>query len=175
VPSLPPGWSAGKWGDWYPDVLGKDGKLTVSKPKPYWQEGWVKQHDRLMGAIASQKNRIPLVITGDLHAIAYGTMLRSGSLDFKNNPLNVVLAGPVGCRTNQYGWPSGRRGVGATPSVHVDMKELVPPLEKHGFTIVDFTPGKITMRLFKWDWTSQDVEAIDRLEPMFTKEMTRSL
>ena len=23
VPSLPPGWTAGKWGDWYPDVLGK--------------------------------------------------------------------------------------------------------------------------------------------------------
>lgn len=175
VPSLPPGWSAGKWGDWYPDVLGKDGKLTIAKPKPYWQAGWVKQHDRLMGAIASQKNRIPLVITGDLHAIAYGEMLRSGNLDFKDNPLNIVLAGPIGCRTNQYGWPSGRRGIGATPSVHVDMKETIPPLEKHGFSIVDFEPGKITLRMFKWDWTSQDVEAIDALQPMFTKEMTRPL
>ena len=30
VPSNPPGWSAGKWGEWYPDVLGDDGKLTTA-------------------------------------------------------------------------------------------------------------------------------------------------
>jgi hypothetical protein len=46
VPSNPPGWTAGKWGEWYPDVLGADGKLTTAKPKPYWQPGWLKQHDR---------------------------------------------------------------------------------------------------------------------------------
>ena len=51
VPSNPPGWTAGKWGEWYPDVLGDDGKLTVKEPKPYWQPGWLKQHDRLMEAI----------------------------------------------------------------------------------------------------------------------------
>ena len=51
-PSNPPGWTAGKWGEWYPDVLGDDGKLTTKKPKPYWQPGWLKQHDRLMEAIA---------------------------------------------------------------------------------------------------------------------------
>ncbi|MCJ2049082.1 hypothetical protein [Methylobacterium sp. J-070] len=39
VPSNPPGWSAGKWGEWYPDLLGPDGKLSVAKPKPYWQSG----------------------------------------------------------------------------------------------------------------------------------------
>jgi len=46
VPSNPPGWTAGKWGEWYPDVLGSDGRLTVKEPKPYWQSGWLKQHDR---------------------------------------------------------------------------------------------------------------------------------
>ena len=39
VPSNPPGWSAGKWGEWYPDILDSDGKLTIDKPKPYWQSG----------------------------------------------------------------------------------------------------------------------------------------
>src|SRR4029078_1373152 len=29
APSNPPGWSAGKWGEWYPDVLGADNKLTT--------------------------------------------------------------------------------------------------------------------------------------------------
>src|SRR5262249_38231897 len=41
VPSNPPGWTAGKWGEWYPDVLGPDGKLTTAKAKPYWQPGWL--------------------------------------------------------------------------------------------------------------------------------------
>jgi len=40
VPSNPPGWSAGKWGEWYADLLEPIGKLGVSKPKPYWQQGW---------------------------------------------------------------------------------------------------------------------------------------
>ena len=34
VPSNPPGWSAGKWGEWYPDLLGPDGKLSEERPKP---------------------------------------------------------------------------------------------------------------------------------------------
>ena len=58
IPSNPPGWSAGKWGEWYPDILGKDGKLTTDVAKPYWQSGWLKQHDRLMAAIAAMEGRI---------------------------------------------------------------------------------------------------------------------
>src|SRR5262249_47899661 len=57
----PPGRSAGKWGEWYPDILGRDGKLTTDISKPYWQSGWLKQHDRLMGAVAAMPARIPLV------------------------------------------------------------------------------------------------------------------
>ena len=34
APSTPPGWSAGKWGEWYPDMLGADGKLTTTQAKP---------------------------------------------------------------------------------------------------------------------------------------------
>ena len=78
APSNPPGWSAGKWGEWYPDVLGADGKLTVATAKPYWQTGWLAQHDRLMASLAAMSGRAPLVVSGDLHAVALGRMLRAG-------------------------------------------------------------------------------------------------
>src|SRR5262249_8247865 len=81
APSNPPGWTAGKWGEWYPDVLGPDRKLTIARPKPYWQPGWLKQHDRLIQTMSAMRGRVPLVISGDLHSIGIGRMLRSGALD----------------------------------------------------------------------------------------------
>jgi hypothetical protein len=171
IPSNPPGWTAGKWGEWYPDVLGKDGKLTTTKPKLYWQPGWLKQHDRLMAAIHAMPGRIPLVMSGDLHAIAIGRMLRSGSLDMHDNPINAVLTGPIS--TGPSKWPSGRRGTGAMPPAHLDMDEAVRPIEQHGFTIADFAPGKITLRMFKWDVKTQSPDAIDKLEPFHTVELAK--
>jgi hypothetical protein len=171
APSNPPGWTAGKWGEWYPDVLDGDGKLTVAKPKPYWQSGWLKQHDRLMQAMSAMKGRAPLVISGDLHAIGIGRMLRSGTLDLRANPITTVLAGPIGTRPG--GWPSGRRGTGALPPAHLDLMEQVKPIEQHGFTLVDFTPDKMVLRFFKWDRNTQPVEAIDTLGPFHTAELGR--
>ena len=173
VPSNPPGWTAGKWGKWYPDVLGSDGKLTVNEAKPYWQSGWLRQHDRLMEAISTMKGRSPLVISGDLHAIGIGRMLRSGKLDLKANPITTVLAGPIGSRTTPLGWPSGRRGTGAMPPAHLDMVEEVKPIEQHGFTLVDFTPDKIVLRFFKWDWKTEAVDKIDTLQPFHVAELVR--
>jgi len=173
VPSNPPGWTAGKWGEWYPDVLGQDGKLTVNEPKPYWQPGWLKQHDRLMAAITAMKQRSPLIISGDLHAIGIGRMLRSGKLDLRSNPITTVLAGPIGSRTPPLGWPSGRRGTGALPAAHLDMVEDVKPIEQHGFTLVDFMPDKIVLGLFKWDWRTQAVDEIDQLQPFHVVDLPR--
>jgi hypothetical protein len=173
VPSNPPGWTAGKWGEWYPDVLGRDGKLTVNEPKPYWQPGWLKQHDRLMQAIAAMKQRSPLIISGDLHAIGIGQMLRSGELDFRANPITTVLAGPLGSRTTPQGWPSGRRGTGALPPAHLDMVEQVKPIEQHGFTLVDFTSDKIVLQFFKWDYKTQSPDDMDTLQPFHVKELIR--
>jgi hypothetical protein len=119
------------------------------------------------------RGRVPLVISGDLHAIAIGRMLRSGSLDLKGNPVNAVLAGPIGSRPGPIGWPSGRRGTGAMPPAHLDMDEQVKPIEQHGFTIADFTTDKIVLRLFKWDVKTQPVEAIDTLAPFHTVELLR--
>jgi hypothetical protein len=173
VPSNPPGWTAGKWGEWYPDVLGADGKLTVNESKPYWQSGWLKQHDRLMEAMSAMKGRAPLIISGDLHAIGIGRMLRSGRLDLRANPITTVLAGPIGSRTTPNGWPSGRRGTGAMPPAHLDMIEDIKPIEQHGFTLVDFTPDKIVLQFFKWDFRTQTVDAIDTLQPFHTTELVR--
>src|SRR5262245_39795385 len=121
--------TAGKWGEWYPDVLGPDGKLTTAKPKPYWQPAWLKQADRLRESISAVRERVPLVMSGDLHAVAIGRMMRSGKLDFSVNPINAVLTGPISTRPS--GWPSARRGTGALPPAHLDMDEEVKPIEQH--------------------------------------------
>jgi hypothetical protein len=171
IPSNPPGWSAGKWGEWYPDLLDANGKLSIEKPKPYWQSGWLKQHDRLMAAMSAMPDRIPLVVSGDLHAIADGRMMRTGSVDLGKHPVNVVLSGPLG--SGDLVWPSAFRGVGAMPSVHLDMKEDLKPIEENGFIIADLTPDKIVLRFFRWNAHRDSLEAIDRLEPFRTSELKR--
>ena len=172
APSNPPGWTAGKWGEWYPDVLGPDKKLTLKTAKPYWQPGWLKQHDRILTAMSAMKGRAPLVVSGDMHAIALGKMLRSGSHDFSANPVTVCLSGTGG--TRPLGWPSaGFRGTPAMPSLVLDFIEEVKPLELHGFTMVDFLPDKMIIQQFKWDVKSQTVEDIDTLQPFHTAELPR--
>ena len=172
APSNPPGWSAGKWGEWYPDILGPDRKLTTSRPKPYWQPGWLKQHDRLMAAMSAMKGRIPLVVSGDMHSIALGTMLGSGALDLKGNPIHVALPGTIG--TWPGGWPSvGIRGTPATPSAVLEFEEQIKPIEEHGFILADFTQDKIVLRFFTWDVKAQPVEAIDMLQPFHIAEFSR--
>ena len=171
APSNPFGWSAGKWGEWYPDILDRNaGALTTAVSKPYWQEGWLAQHDRLMAAMSAQPGRAPLVISGDLHAIGVGRMHRAGSLDFGGRPVTTVLSGPVG--TSIRGFPSVVRGIGATIPEHLDMEESVAPIEDHGFTIVDFLSDRIALRQFKWDVDRQPLDAIDTLEPFYSTELS---
>jgi hypothetical protein len=107
-----------------------------------------------MAAVASMPGRIPLVISGDLHAIAEGRMHRSGTLGFSKNPIVTVLSGPLG--TGDLLWPSAFRGVGATPPEHLDMEEKLSPLEENGFIIADFTQDSITLRFFRFDYHKQD-------------------
>jgi len=172
APSNPFGWSAGKWGEWYPDILDRaNGRLTTNVVKPYWQPGWLSQHDRLAQAIGSQADRVPLIISGDLHAIGVGRVHRSGAVNLASKPLTTVLSGPIG--TSIRGFPSVVRGIGATPPAHLDIEESVVPIEEHGFTVVDFLPDRIVLRQFKWDVKSQPLDAIDRLEAFFTTELPR--
>jgi len=170
-PSNPPGWTAGKWGEWYPEVLDASGKLSTAVAKPYWQTGWLRQHDRLMQALTAMDRRVPLVVSGDLHAVGMGHIRRSGAIDMQRNPVVAVLAGPIG--TSPGGWPSAFRGVGATPPAHLDLLEDVKPVEQHSFSVIDFLTDRIIVRLFKWDLKTQPPEAIDILEPFHTQELAR--
>jgi hypothetical protein len=171
VPSNPPGWSAGKWGEWYPDVLGSDGKLTIDKPKPYWQSGWLAQHDRLITAMSSMAGRVPLEISGDLHAIGEGRIMRTGTIGLEKNPVVAVLAGPMG--TGDIGWPSAFRGIGPLPSRVLDVEEALKPIEENGFTLVDFTRDAITLRYFRWKIGRDTIASITSLEPFRTTELKR--
>ena len=125
-----------------------------------------------MQALSAMKDRAPLVVSGDMHAIALARMLRSGALDFNRHPINVALSGTIG--TWSGGWPSsGIRGTPATPSAVLDLQEQVKPVEQHGFTLADFTPDKIVLRMFKWDVNTQSLEAIDNLQPFHVAELVR--
>jgi len=172
APSNPFGWSAGKWGEWYPDILDPEsGALTTAIDKPFWQEGWLRQHDRLAAALSAQTQRVPLVVSGDLHAIGTGRFSRAGEQDLRRNPVTAVLSGPIG--SAERGFPSVIRGIPATPPAHLDLEEMMPPIEDHGFTLVDFLSDRIMLRQFAWDVDREPLDAIDRLEPIFTTELER--
>jgi len=168
APSTPFGWSAGKFGEWYPDMARADGRLGTETPKPYWPSGWWLQHQRLISAISAQKRRVPLALQGDLHVVGYGIMHRSGDLDLEANPVHLALTGPLG--TGDIGFPSAYRGTRAQPSSLLKMEELMPPVEKNGFTIVDVNKDRIVLHLFAWR-PPDPVESIDTLEPAFTYEL----
>jgi hypothetical protein len=169
IPSTPPGWSAGKWAEWYADME-VDGTVGTGKPKPYWQPGWRAQHDRLLQASSDMRTRIPLFISGDLHAIGETRIAATGRNDLKRNPVVSILSGPLG--TAGYGWPSSLRGTrGMTPGGLI-VDEVLPTIEENGFLIADLTSDEITLRFFKWRY--DPAEKIDTLEPFRTTQLKRS-
>ena len=168
IPSTPFGWSAGKWGAWYPDYLQPDGQLGIEIPKPYWQSGWFAQHQRILSTLSNQVERIPLIISGDLHAIGSGMITRSGGLNF-DNPINTILAGPIGTGT---GWPSSARGIGSTVPSSVEVEERVHPVENNGFSILDIDTDSIEVKQFAW-LPAQGLDVIDSLQPFSTFKLSR--
>ena len=80
------GWTAGKWREWYPDVVAPDGfeglvtnelnfagatrgVLTTKAQKYLWQRGWWTQHQRLLHALSERKGS-RFTFSGDIHAQA---------------------------------------------------------------------------------------------------------
>src|SRR5258707_10682393 len=61
--------------------------LTEERPKPYWQRGWLSQHDRLMQSLSAMPGHIPLFVSGDLHAIGEGRMMRDPLTFFRISPI----------------------------------------------------------------------------------------
>jgi len=191
MPSTPFGWSAGKWREWYPDVVvsdeimaspvqtisqrfgsvrGKNLRLSTMKQKYMWQSGWFAQHQRIAGAMTRQE-RPAVMMSGDLHATGWDRMLKSGDLDMTGNPLHIILNGPLG--TGAAGWPSGPRGLGPGAPAALTLERNTRPMEKNGFTIVDVTPGKMVCRFFAWR-EPDPFEAISRLEPYDVLEIPRA-
>src|SRR5262249_8364379 len=163
MPSTPPGWSAGKWGEWYGDIEVKGG-LTTDKPKPYWQAGWGARHHPPLPAASPIARRIPPFISGDLHAIGQTRIRRTGEIDLAANPVVSILSGPLG--TDSYGWPSFFRRMSPQTPAALEVEETQPPLEENGFLIVDLTAETITVRHFKWRY--EDVGNIAMLQPFRT-------
>ncbi len=166
---MPPVWSAGKWGDWYPDFLDDRGVLGVKKPKPYWQTGWLAQHDRLMQAASAMTERTPLIVSGDMHAVAEAAVERTGKIDLSANPVHVALAGPI---STLNGWPSKGRRTPPLPAKHVEVDQAIPALEENGFLIADFTPDAIRMSFFRWSPALPET-AVDNLMPFKEIELKR--
>jgi hypothetical protein len=162
MPSIPPGWSAGKWGEWYADMDAGNQQLTTNIPKPYWQPGWRAQHDRLFQAASAMRGRIPLFISGDLHSLGEARVFKTSGIDLRANPVVCVLPGPVG--TGRPGWPSLVRGLRGLPPEGLEAEEGLPALEENGFTIADFTPDRVTLRYFSWK-LGRSESALDTLEP----------
>jgi len=171
LPSTPMGWSAGKWGEWYPDLLEANGRLGVGKPKYFWQSGWKLQHDRLLKA-ASAMERIPLFLSGDLHALAEGKIQRYGELDLSRNPVVSVLTGPIG--TGPKAWPSSWRGTPPRTPIGLELEAGLDPLEKNGFSIVDFKEDTVEGRMFSWKMDEPE-ELLDELKPFHRFSFERQI
>ena len=169
VPSTPILWSAGKGGEWYPDVQ-DGGGLSLDFDKPYWPRGWQTQHDRLLRAASARRDRIPLFVSGDLHATGAGQILRSGELDLSANPVVSVLSGTPG--TAGPGWPSRFRGTRPRPSLTLDAEEWLEPLEENGFTLLDFGAQGVRLSFFRWR-PRDGIDAIDHLTPFLVREIPR--
>lgn len=150
-PSHPMGWTAGKWREWYPDRLESSGSLVAAVPagedggKYLWQQGWWLQHQRLLAGIAAQRRRHPLMVSGDLHLLGAGRIGRSGELDLAANPVTTILSGPVG--VGGLGWLSQARGLAAKTPGALSVAEVMSPVERNGYTLLEFDRGDCRVRL----------------------------
>lgn len=162
MPSTPILWTAGKWAEWYPDSKAKDGSLGTALAKPYWPKGWQDQHDRLLAAAVARRDRLPLFISGDLHATGSGRITGNGATSYRHNPVYSILSGAIG--TGALGWPSKFRGTPPKPASDLDTEILVEPVEENGFSLLDFTDQTLAVSHFKWRPDQGDA-AIDTLAP----------
>jgi len=164
TPSTPWGWTAGKWGEWYPDVLGADGRPAAGTAKPGWREGWFAQHQRLL-ALAGSRGRDSLSISGDLHAVGAGRIRRCGDVTPAAG-VHSLLTGPLG--SDDLAFPSAFRGTPPFVPAALDLETHQAPLEKAGFTLVDVTPGDLRIRQFAWRSPTPEA-AIADLQPILDK------
>jgi hypothetical protein len=170
MPSTPLLWSAGKWGEWYPDAIDETGRTSTQMSKPAWEEGWEAQHNRLVLASAVHGERPAVWISGDLHATAIGRITRLREFDMSENPVTSVLVGTLG--TGPTGWPSVYRRAIPQPSNILTAEEILSPLEENGFSLIDILPEEIRIAQFRWR-PADGVDAIARLTPFVEHRVVR--
>ena len=161
IPSTPYGWSAGKWLEWYPDILGPDRRLRADLPKYAWQTGWLHQHDRILQKLHDTTFKSPFVISGDLHAFGSGRIVRNGQTSFESNPVNMFLAGPLASIV----YPSTFRKTKAKNPAAIGMEEDFEIKEENGFSILTIDRSSINVKMFNYLWTRDSLYEIPELQP----------
>lgn len=160
--ALPFGWTDGSWMEWYPDERGEAGDLTAEGDRYMWQSGWFDQHDRILEAASSMQHTRPLFIGGDHHDQAAGRILASGDRDFRDTPVVSLLTGALGGLRLKN--PRLTDTDIVRPPEALTVEETVPPTDTNGFLILDFTPGRVKVRFFRWRYP-QPVERIETMGP----------
>jgi phosphodiesterase/alkaline phosphatase D-like protein len=161
IPSHPLGWTAGKWREWYPDVVAPDagftglvenklmanvqGVLSAKAQKALWQTGWWLQHQRLITAIADNQKRPTILLSGDIHALGAKTIEASSEIDLSHRPIQTVLVGSVS--TSTLAWPSAARSIPAASPEWLQTSDHVATTEDNGFTMIEFSRHSIVATL----------------------------
>lgn len=183
VPSHPFGYTAGKWREWYPDVVadvGQDvamneimgavtGQLGVSAEKYLWQSGWWDQHQRFIEVMRDLEGD-RLIISGDIHALGAVEITGSGNTDLTARPLLSVLSGPVS--SSDATWPSAARGVGASTPAWMNVRELAPAREVNGFAIFTFEEEGAQMQLFDCGGFDRSIDEAGGVQSVKTINLT---
>jgi hypothetical protein len=153
IPSHPFGYTAGKWREWYPDVVAEEGttgtvvnellsdtkgSLTDDVYKFLWQEGWFLQHQRLIKTISKRKGS-RFIFSGDIHAIGAASIIQSGNIKLKN-AIKTFLVGSVG--SSSAGWPSFARGISANNPKQLVCNSIYKIREENGFTFFTINNDK---------------------------------
>jgi hypothetical protein len=159
APSHPMGWTAGKWREWYPDVVAPkgftgvvsndlmaevDGQLTTEARKYLWPKGWWQQHQRLLGALYKRPGS-RFMFSGDVHAQGAVAITASGDLALADKPVTSVLVGPVS--SSDATWPSSARGITAAKPDWMETETLVETKENNGFAMLEIDQSGVRVAL----------------------------
>lgn len=162
VPSHPMGWTAGKWREWYPDVVAPEGfeglvtnelnldgatkgVLTTKAQKYLWQRGWWTQHQRLLQALSARPGS-RFTFSGDIHAQGAIAIEVSGDEALPGGLVKSLLVGPVS--TSDATWPSFARGIPANQPGWLQTITLSVTEEVNGFALFDIRSSGVMAQLF---------------------------
>ena len=82
-----------------------------------------------------------------------------------------VLTGPIS--TGPKAWPSTWRGTPPSTPRGIEVDAGLNPLEKNGFSIIDFTEDRIEGQMFSWKMDEPE-QRLDSLKPFHSFVATRA-